>query len=193
MRSGGRLLMGAAVAVLGAAFVVLATQPTDADANAKARERVLAALPAVSPAPDTQRTISRALLGPSVLAQRAPRPAPPALLTLPGDVATPLPVDSPEAKREIQLSPSEISRPTVYRLPDGRLFVLQQTPADRGRPALVNWFEETSVRGQVARSYSAPTGPFRALVWWTEGPVSYYLYSATVTTRELVRLTDELR
>jgi hypothetical protein len=185
--------MGAAIAILGGAFVVLAAQPTRPDPDAKARARVLADPPAASSAREASPAIPRGLLGPSVLAQRAPRPAPPALLTLPGDVATPLPVDSPEAKREIQLSPSEISRPTVYRLPDGRLFVLQQTPADRGRPALVNWFEETSVRGQVARSYSAPTGPFRALVWWTEGPVSYYLYSATVTTRELVRLTDQLR
>ena len=133
------------------------------------------------------------MLGPSVLAQRAARPPLPPLLTLPPEIAEPVPLASSDARREVAIVAGDTSRPTVYRLPDGRAFVIQQTLSDRGRPALVNWFEEGLIRGNTAQLYSAPVGPFRNLVWWTEGPVTYYLYSGTVAVRELVRITEALR
>lgn len=185
--------MGAATLIIAGAFVVLTLRPGDPDAAARARARVLAALPAPSAEVALEPAPPRTPLGPSVLARRAPAPQPPPLLTLPADVATALPADSPAARREVQFAPSDTSRPTVYRLPDGRLFVVQQTPSDRGRPTRVNWFEETNVRGHYAQMYTSTTGPLRALVWWTEDRVSYYLYSATVTPRELMRLTEQLR
>jgi len=170
---------------------LVAFERPDPDASSRARERLLAVLPApTSTATDVPRST---MLGPSVLAQRAARPALPPLLTLPGDLAEPLSLASPATHREVAIATSETSRPLVYRLPDGRVFVIQQTLADRGRPALVNWFEEGLIRGNTAQLYSAPVGPFRALVWWTEGPVTYYMYSATVAVRELVALTGSLR
>ncbi len=184
--------MGAATAILVGAFALVALQPTDADANARARARVLSVLPTATPVA-TEQPAPRGILGPSVLAQRALSPVLPPLLTLPADVATPLPSDSAVATREVKLATSRTSEPTVYRLPDGRLFVVQRTLSDRGRPALVNWFEETAVRGHPAQMYSAAVGPFRALLWWTEGTVSYYLYSGSLTTRDLVRVAGELR
>lgn len=182
--------MGAAIATLTLTFAALVLRPADADAQARDRARALAAvsLPTASAALPVSRP-----LGPSVLAQRSLRPSLPALLRLPADIAETLPAGSPEAVRAVQIAPSETSQPTVYRLGDGRLFVLQRTLADRGRPALVNWFEEGTVRGRTAQVYSSPVGPFRALVWWTEGSVSYYLYSSALTTRELLGLTSELR
>lgn len=184
--------MAFALAAVAIGFVVALLQPGDAVAAARARSRVLAALPTAA-APSAEPVTRSRLLGPSVLAHRDLRPALPPLITLPPDVADALPSDSPDARREVAMATSETSRPTVYRLPDGRLFVIQQTTSDRGRPALVNWFEEGVVRGWTAQMYSAPVGPFRALVWWTEGPVTYYMYSGSVTVRELVRLTDQLR
>lgn len=184
--------MAAATTIVVGAFALLALQPTDADANARARARVLSVLPTAAPVP-TEQPVPRGILGPSVLAQRVLHPVLPPLLTLPADVATRLPPDSPAATREVKLAASQTSEPTVYRLPDGRLFVVQRTLSDRGRPALVNWFEETAVRGHPAQMYSAAIGPFRALLWWTEGNVSYYLYSSTLTTRELVGLAAQLR
>lgn len=184
--------MALAIGLLAIGYVgLVALQRPDPDASARARERLLAALPA----PTTTRPSAprSTMLGPSVLAQRAiSRPAMPPLLTVPLDVAEPVPLASTTARREIAIATSETSRPLVYRLPDGRLFVIQQTLADRGRPALVNWFEESLIRGNTAQLYSAPVGPFRALVWWTEGPVTYYMYSNTLAVRELVRITESL-
>ena len=182
-----------ATLVLAAGFAgMVALRQPDPDAAARARERLLAALPAPT---STATAVPRStMLGPSVLAQRgAARPALPPLLTLPVDVAEPVALASADARREIAIVTSDTSRPLVYRLGDGRVFVIQQTLSDRGRPALVNWSEEVSVRNNPAQLYSAPVGPFRALVWWTEGPVTYYLYSGSVTVRELVRITESLR
>ena len=191
-RSVGRPLMVVSIGLLAIGYAGLAIlQQPDPDAAVRSRERLLAALPASTASPIP--AVARAMLGPSVLAQRAIRPDLPSLLTLPADVAEPVPLASPDARREVTIATSETSRPLVYRLPDGRMFVIQQTRSDRGRPALVNWFEEGLIRGQTAQLYSAPVGPFRALVWWTEGPVTYYLYSGTVAVRELVRITESLR
>jgi hypothetical protein len=190
-RSAGRILMVAAIGLLAVGYMgLVAFQRSDPDSSARSRERLLAALPIATPSPAVPRAT---MLGPSVLAQRLPPAALPPLLTLPGDIAEPVALASADARREVSIATSETSRPLVYRLPDGRMFVIQQTRSDRGRPALVNWFEEGLIRGHTAQLYSAPVGPFRALVWWTEGPVTYYLYSGTVAVRELVRITESLR
>jgi hypothetical protein len=134
------------------------------------------------------------MLGPSVLARRTPRPSLPPLLTLPQDVASFIPPGTSEAAREVQLTASETSRPLVYRLTDGRMFVVQQTPPDRGRPVLATYgFEEGTVRGQPAQFFNSSIGPMRALVWWIEGPAAYYVYSSTLSVRELLRLAEQLR
>jgi hypothetical protein len=192
-RSAGRLLMPVAILLLTLGYIgLLGLQRADADSAARSRDRLLAALAVPTTAPPARPPAG--MLGPSVLAQRSlVRAALPPLLTLPADVGDALPAGSPEARREVAIAVSDTSRPTVYRLPDGRMFVVQQTLSDRGRPALVNWFEEGTVRGKNAQFYSAPVGPFRALIWWSEGPVSYYVYSATVPVRELVRFIELLR
>ncbi len=190
-RSAGRSLMFFAIALLAAGYAGIAlVQRPDPDASARSRERLLAVLPLSSSTPGSAPRST--MVGPSVLAQRVTRPVLPPLLTLPPDLAEPIPLASPDARREISIAISETSRPLVYRLADGRIFVIQQTLSDRGRPALVNWFEEITIRGQTAQLYSAPVGPFRALVWWTEGPVTYYLYSGTVAIRELVHISESL-
>ena len=192
-RSAGRPLMLLAIGLLAIGYAGLAIfDRRDPAASARSRERLLAVLPVTTASP-ASAGVRSAMLGPSVLAQRVTRPDLPALLTLPVDVAEPVPLASPDARREVSIAMSDTSRPLVYRLPDGRMFVIQQTLSDRGRPALVNWFEEGLIRGNSAQLYSAPVGPFRALVWWTEGPVTYYLYSGTVAVRELVRITESLR
>ena len=191
-RSAAPMLMGIAAGGLVAAYLGLAVfAPPDPAAAERARARVLAVLPTTATSTPVPRGT---ILGPSVLAQRviAPPVLPPSL-TLPVDVAQPVPLASADARREVAIATSDASRPLVYRLADGRIFVLQQTVAGRGRPALVTWFEETAIRGQYAQMYTSPVGPFRALVWWTEGPATYYLYSSSVTLRELVSLTTALQ
>lgn len=181
-------LMALAVAVLAVAFGALLLRPPDPDSAARARARVLAVLP---PPTATASPTASAPRARSVLAQRTPRPALPPLLTLPQDVAASAGTD---ALREVQFSVSETSRPIVYRLADGRMFVIQQTIAGRGRPMLPTaGLEEGTVRGRPAQYLSTNRGRVRALLWWEEWPVSYYLYSSTLTIRELVRLSDELR
>src|SRR5262249_5135703 len=161
--------MAVATLVLAVGLVgLVALRQPDPDAAARSRDRLLAALPVST---FTPTAVPRStMVGPSILSQRAAtRPSLPPLLTLPTEVAAPA---APDARREIAIATSDTSRPLVYRLSDGRMFVIQQTLSDRGRPALVNWFEEGLIRGHTAQLYSAPVGPFRALVWWTEGPVT---------------------
>ena len=134
------------------------------------------------------------MIGPSVLAQRTPRAPLPPLLTLPENVAAAVPLDSHEAARQVLLTASASSRPLVYRVDDGRMFVIQQTPPNRGRPVLATYtFEEGLVRGLPGQFLTSSVGPMRALVWWTEGAASYYLYSGTLNLRELLRYAVQLR
>lgn len=185
--------MPIALAVIAGAFGMLLLRTPDPDAAVRARARLpvavwsaLATAEAL-PAP-------AGMLRPSVLANRAARAPLPPLLTLPAGVASPIPAGTADARREVRFAPSELSRPTVYRLADGRWFVVQQAPPDRGRPVLATYgFEEGTVRGQPAQFFNSSVGPVRALVWWIEGPASYYLYSSTVSVRELLRMADELR
>jgi hypothetical protein len=191
--AGGRSpLMAVAVAVLAVGFAALVLRAPDPASADRARARVLAALPApaVTPPP---APVGR-MLGPSVLAVRTSRPSLPPLLTLPQDVATFVPAGTADATRQVQFAVSETSRPIVYRLVDGRMFVIQQTPPDRGRPVLATYgFEEGTIRGQPAQFFNSSIGPVRALVWWIEGPASYYVYSSTLSVRELIRLAEQLR
>jgi hypothetical protein len=185
-------LMGLAVAVLAVGFAGLVLRAPDPDSAARARARVLAALPA--PTATARSLPVGGMLGPSVLARRTPRPSLPPLLTLPQDVASFVPAGTADATRQVQFAVSENSRPIVYRLTDGRMFVIQQTPPDRGRPVMATYgFEEGTVRGQPAQFFNSSIGPVRALVWWIEGPASYYLYSSTLSVRELIRLAEQLR
>lgn len=186
-------LAALAVAVIALGFGALLVRPPDPDSAAKARARVLAVLAAPTataiPAP-----VAGAPLGPSVLARRTPRPSLPPPLTLPQDVASFVPVGTADATREVLFNVSETSRPTVYRLADGRMLVIQQMPPGRGRPLVPTAaFEEGIVRGQPAGALVSSVGRIRALVWWTEGPATYYLYSSTLTIRELVILAEQLR
>lgn len=184
--------MALAVAVVAVGLAALVLRPPDPDSAARARLRVLAALPA--PTAAAASVPAGGMLGPSVLARRTPRPSLPPLLTLPHDVATFVPAGTASATREVQFTASETSRPIVYQLSDGRLFVIQQTPPDRGRPVLATYgFEEGTVRGQPAQFFNSSVGRVRALVWWIEGPASYYVYSSTLTVRELIRLAEQLR
>lgn len=187
-------LMALSVAVIALAFGALLLRPPDPDSAARARARVLAALPAPTVTPTTRPLPIATMLGPSVLARRTPRPSLPPLLTLPQDVASFLPTGTADAIREVQFTASETSRPIVYRLADGRMFVIQQTSPDRGRPVLATYgFEEGTIRGQPAQFFNSSIGRVRALVWWIEGPASYYLYSSTLSVRELLRLAEQLR
>lgn len=190
--AGGRIpLMAVAVAVLVVGFGALILRSPDPDSATRARARVLAALPAPAATPNAL-PVGR-MLGPSVLALRTPRPSLPPLLTLSQEVATFVPAGTADATRQVQFAISETSRPIVYRLTDGRLFVIQQTPPDRGRPVLATYgFEEGTIRGQPAQFFNSSIGPVRALVWWIEGPASYYLYSSTLSVRELIRLAEQL-
>ncbi len=183
--------MPLAAAALALGFAGLtALQGADPDAAARSRERLLAAISVVGPA---ARAIPRATpLEPLVLASRAPRPTLPPLLAVPADVAAP--ARGPDAVREIRFTSSDNSRPAVYQLADGRLFVLQQTTPDHYRPVMVTYgLEEGSIRGRTAEFFTSSVGPIRSLVWWTEDDASYYLYSTTVAVRELVRIAEVLR
>ena len=185
--------MALSIAAAAVGLGALLLRPPDPDSAARARARVLAALPTpvVTATPAARVGL---MLGPSVLARRTPRPSLPPLLTLPQEVASFVPPGTVEATREIQITASETSRPVVYRLADGRMFVVQQTPPDRGRPVLATYgFEEGTIRGQQAQFFNSSVGPMRALVWWTEGPAAYYVYSATLSVRELLRLAEQLR
>ncbi len=190
-RSSGRLLMPLAAAALAFAFVALtALRPADPDAAARSRERLLAALAASAPTP--RALPPSALLGPSVLADRGPRPTLPPLLAVPAEIAAP--ARGPDAAREVRFTASDTSRPAVYQLADGRRFVLQQTTPDHYRPVMVTYgLEEGSIRGRNAELFTSSVGAIRSLVWWTEDGASYYLYSKTVTVRELVRIAELLR
>lgn len=185
--------MAVAVAVVALGFGALLLRPPDPDSAARGRARVLAELPSPSATAAARALPVGAMLGPSVLARRTPRPSLPPLLTLPQDVASFVPAGTAAATREVQFSVSETSRPIVYRLADGRMFVIQQTPPDRGRPIMATYgLEEGTIRGHPAQFFNSGVGPVRALVWWIEGPASYYLYSSTLSVRELIRLAEQL-
>jgi hypothetical protein len=187
--------MPVAAGVLAVAYAALTVlQAPDPDGGARSRERVLAALSAPTAAPTPQPVPRAGLLGPSVLAPRPPRATLPPLLTLSADVAAAVPIGARDAQREIRFTISESSRPVVYSLADGRMFVIQQNAPDRGRPVMVTYgLEDATVRGQAAELYTSNVGLIRALVWWKEGGATYYLYSTTVTLRELVRIAEQLR
>jgi hypothetical protein len=194
-RSAWPFVMPLVVAAIALGYVALGVlQRPDPAASARSRERVLAALAAPTAAATTAAIAPSRLLGPSVLAQRPPRPTLPPLLAVPAEIAASIPFGTADARREIRFTASDTSRPAVYRLPDGRAFVLQQTTPDHGRPVMVTYgLEEGTIRGHNAELFTSSVGPIRALVWWTEGSASYYLYSASVTIRELVRIAEVLR
>jgi hypothetical protein len=185
--------MPIALAVLALGFGALVVRPAADPADAaRARERVLAAIPSPSRAPEPL-AVGR-MLGPSVLAARTPRPAPPALLSLPAEIATAVPLGTPDASRAILVTVRDASRQLVYRLGDGRLFVVLQTPPDRRRLVLGSYgFEEGTIRGQPAQFFTSYMGILRSIVSWTEGYAGYHMYSATLTVRELVRMAEQLR
>lgn len=186
-------LMPLAVAVIAVGFGALLLRPAaDPDIGARARERVLSVIPVPSATPRPAE-VGR-MLGPSILAQRTPRPAPPPLLSLPGEVATAVPLGTPDASRAILITVRDASRQLVYKLGDGRMFVLLQTPPDRRRVVLGSYgFEEGTIRGQPAQFFTGYLGTLRSIVSWSEGPAGYHLYSATLTIRELIRMAEQLR
>lgn len=193
-RSAGWLLMPLAIGALTLAFGALLLRPPDPDSAARARARLLAALPTAAATAMPSAVPAGRTAGPSVLAMRTPRPSLPPPLALPGEVATTVPAGTADAARAIILTASATAPPSVYRIADGRLFVVQQMPSNRGRPILASYqFEEAIVRGFPAQLFTLARGPLRAMVWWTEGPASYYVYSGTLSLRELVRLSELLR
>jgi hypothetical protein len=134
------------------------------------------------------------MLGPSVLAARTPRPAPPAVLSLPAEIATAVPLGTPDASSAILITVRDASRQLVYKLGDGRMFVVLQTPPDRRRLVLGSYgFEEGTIRGQPAQFFTSYLGSLRSIVSWTEGYAGYHMYSATLTIRELIRMAEQLR
>lgn len=187
------LLMPLAVAVVAVGFGALVLRPAaDPDVGDRARERVLSVIPAPTATP-RQLEVGR-MLGPSILAQRTPRPAPPPLLSLPAEVATAVALGTPDASRAILITVRDASRQLVYKLGDGRMFVLLQTPPDRRRVVLASYgLEEGTVRGQPAQFFMLSVGTLRSIVSWSEGPAGYHLYSATLTIRELIRMAEQLR
>lgn len=185
--------MPLAIGVVAVAFGALLLRPAGDPADAaRARERIFAVIP--TPTATSAPVVAGRMIGPSVLAQRTPRPAPPALLTLPSEVATAVQPGTPEARRAVLITVRDASRQVVYRLGDGRFFVLLQTPPDRRRLVLGSYgFEEGTVRGQPAQFVTSYMGALRSMVSWSEGPAGYHLYSATLTVRELLRMAEQLR
>lgn len=182
------------VGALAVGFAAIALRPPDPASAARSRLRVLEAPASPVAVPSAEPLPNSRMIGPSVLAQRTPLPSLPPLLTLPASAATPVPITTSEAAREVLLTASDRSRPLVYRLEDGRMFVVQQAPTNRGRPVLATYtYEEGMVRGLPGQFFTSNVGPLRALVWWTEGAASYYLYSGTLNLRELLRVADQLR
>src|SRR3990170_295771 len=101
-----------------------AADPSDA---ARARERLAAALvvPTAQPTPTiTVRAAPLAMPAPLVIRPRQP---PPAARAPPPGVASAVPADAGEAARATALTVRDASRQLVYRLQDGRTFVLLQS------------------------------------------------------------------
>lgn len=190
-RPGAALLMPLAIGALAIAFGALVLRPAaDPEDATRARERLLAALALPTKAPATQ---APAIQRPSVLAQRTARPAPP-LLTLPAEVAAPVADGTSDAFRATLITVGSSSRQGVYKLGDGRMLVLLQTPSDRRRLVLGSYgFEEGTIRGQPAQFYTSYLGTLRSIISWTESGAGYHLYSASLTVRELVRMAEQLR
>lgn len=187
-RRADRLLMPLAVAALALGLGALVLREPDHASAEAARARILAALPSV-PAGAAATVVARPH-GPSVLAQRTPAPPLPRPLTLPEAAASAVPMASADARRALLFPESDSSRATVYRVPDGRLLVLQQTTPGRGRPVVGSYgYEEGLVRGLPAQFMTWRGG---VLLLWREGPASYYMYSRSLTMRELLRLADLL-
>lgn len=186
------LWMALASALIVIGFIALAARPPDPESAGRSRERILAVLPSPTLAPIPTPTFDSAMHGPSVLAQITPAPSLPPPHVLPQEVATV--ATGGDALGEVRFAPSERSRPTVYRLPDGRLFVVQQMGPDRGRPVIASYgLQEGLIRGWPAELINSTYGPIRSLVWWNEPTASYYLYSRTLTVGELVRLANQMQ
>jgi len=115
-------------------------------------------------------------------------------LAPPPEVASAVPADAGEAARATALTVRDASRQLVYRLQDGRTFVLLQSHPGSDRPFLSSYsLDEGSVRGYPAQLITTRSRVLRSLISWTEGPAAYLMYSGSLTVRELVRLAEQLR
>ena len=176
---------------LGAVVLQPAADPGDA---ARARERLAASI--VLPSPRAAPTIAvraapLAMPAPLVITPRQPLPA---ALAPPPEVASAVPADAGEAARATALTVRDASRQLVYRLQDGRTFVLLQSHPGSDRPFLSSYsLDEGSVRGYPAQLITTRSRVLRSLISWTEGPAAYLMYSGSLTVRDLVRLAEQLR
>ena len=106
----------------------------------------------------------------------------------------PRPADAGEAARATALTVRDASRQLVYRLQDGRTFVLLQSHPGSDRPFVSSYsLDEGSVRGYPAQLITTRSRVLRSLISWTEGPAAYLMYSGSLTVRDLVRLAEQLR
>jgi hypothetical protein len=183
------LVVGALAIGLGALLLRPAADPAE---TARARDRVAAALAVATPQP----TMAGATAGarrPSAFAQPTQLALPPAL-TLSPEIAALLPADSPEADLATSITVGDRSRQLVYRLGDGRTFVVLQSGAGSGRPFMSSYsLDEGSVRGWPAQFYTTRSRSLRSMISWTEGRAAYLMYSASLSVRDLVRLAEQLR
>lgn len=183
------LVVGALAIGLGALLLRPVADPAE---TARARDRVAAAL-AVPAQQAATASATAAARRPSAFAQPA-RPALPPALTLSPEIAALLPADSPEADRATAIGVSDRSRQLVYRLGDGRTFVVLQSSGGSSRPFLASYsLDEGSVRGWPAQFYTTRSRSLRSLISWTEGRAAYLMYSASLSVRDLVRLAEQLR